>query len=77
MSLVISSAAIITTRFALPVLNQHSAVCTAWVVEAQAALTCIAGPLAPTHCANWLSAIGMTFIRKFWLKVNISLSDAE
>ncbi len=66
-SLVMSSAAITTTRLHLPARIQLSARCTACVVEAQAALTCSVGPLAPTHWANWESAIGMTFSRKFWL----------
>ena len=73
-SLVISSAAITITRLHLPARIQDSAMWVAWVVEAQAALMCMDGPLAPTHWANWLSAIGITFSRKFWLNVYGSLS---
>ena len=48
-----SSAATTMTRLARPVRIQSSAIPTAWVVEAQAALICVQGPMALMYCEVW------------------------
>ncbi len=61
---VTSSAETTTTRRQRPARIQSSASDRAWVVEAQAALTCVFGPRAPMISANWLCPIDRTRNRK-------------
>ncbi|TPW19582.1 MAG: hypothetical protein FD126_2542 [Elusimicrobia bacterium] len=53
LGLVTSSAETTSTRLQRPVRIQSSAMPTAWVVEAQAALTWVQGPLARMNWAVW------------------------
>jgi hypothetical protein len=61
---VASSAATTTTRLQRPARIQSSASATAWVVLAQAALTCVFGPRAPISSANCEWPIERTRNRK-------------
>ena len=59
-----SSAATTTTRWQRPARIQSSAMATAWVVLAHAALTWVFGPRAPISSANWECPIDRTRNRK-------------